>query len=308
LRHNATADEPARLATAVLSRKQPDVQAFTRALAQLHTSGTAVDWAPWFPVDPAPQPVDLPTYAFQRERYWLTPDPGTPTSASGGHGDGNDTAFWDAVEREDVEALSRTLGSPAEQRPVLGELLPTLSAWLRQDRERSVLASWRYQSAWLRLPEPARPALQGTWLVLAPADGEGADHPVDHPAVRTALRALSEHGAEPLLQSVSTAGPGREALARQLREATAGTAPAGILSLLPLDETAHPGHPELPGGLAATTVLLQALDEAGLDAPLWCLTQGAVAVSATDPLTSPAQAQTWGLGRVAALEHPHRWG
>src|SRR5206468_969853 len=27
----------------------------------------------------------------------------------------------------------------------------------------------------------------------------------------------------------------------------------------------------------------------------------------TDPLTNPLQAQTWGLGRVAALEHPHHW-
>nr|MDT0667944.1 KR domain-containing protein [Micromonospora sp. DSM 115978] len=27
-----------------------------------------------------------------------------------------------------------------------------------------------------------------------------------------------------------------------------------------------------------------------------------------DPLTNPIQAQVWGLGRVAALEHPRRWG
>ena len=39
-------------------------------------------------------------------------------------------------------------------------------------------------------------------------------------------------------------------------------------------------------------------------APLWVLTQGA----AGDPVASPVQAMAWGLGRVAGLEHPDRWG
>ncbi|MEU5980652.1 type I polyketide synthase, partial [Streptomyces sp. NPDC047315] len=45
-----------------------------------------------------------------------------------------------------------------------------------------------------------------------------------------------------------------------------------------------------------------------IDAPLWSLTRGAVSVTPTEPLPHPTQAQTWGLGRVAALEHPHHWG
>jgi NAD(P)-dependent dehydrogenase (short-subunit alcohol dehydrogenase family)/acyl carrier protein len=61
-------------------------------------------------------------------------------------------------------------------------------------------------------------------------------------------------------------------------------------------------------GAAATLALVQALGDAGIPAPLWVLTRGAVSVGDTDPLTSPAQAQVWGLGRVAALEHPSRWG
>ena len=38
------------------------------------------------------------------------------------------------------------------------------------------------------------------------------------------------------------------------------------------------------------------------------LTTGAVSTGDADPLTSPAQAQAWGIGRTAALEHPARWG
>ena len=42
-----------------------------RSLAQAFTAGVDVDWTTLFPADPAPRTVDLPTYAFQRERYWL---------------------------------------------------------------------------------------------------------------------------------------------------------------------------------------------------------------------------------------------
>ncbi|MET9496623.1 type I polyketide synthase [Streptomyces sp. NPDC006552] len=55
----------------VLSAARRDrgaTHALTRALAELHVRGAAVDWDAVF----GPRrPVDLPTYAFQRQRYWL---------------------------------------------------------------------------------------------------------------------------------------------------------------------------------------------------------------------------------------------
>ncbi|QPI60283.1 SDR family NAD(P)-dependent oxidoreductase [Streptomyces malaysiensis subsp. malaysiensis] len=73
------AGRPTPLVTATLSRKRPDAHALGHALAQLHTHGTDIDWARWFPADPVPRTVELPTYAFQRQRYWL--------AAGGGVGD-----------------------------------------------------------------------------------------------------------------------------------------------------------------------------------------------------------------------------
>jgi acyl carrier protein len=61
-------------------------------------------------------------------------------------------------------------------------------------------------------------------------------------------------------------------------------------------------------GLAGTLGLVQALGDAGVAAPLWALSCGAVAATAGEVLASPVQAQVWGLGRVAGLEHPDRWG
>ena len=81
-----------------------------------------------------------------------------------------------------------------------------------------------------------------------------------------------------------------------------------MLSLLALDEAALPAYPAVPAGLAGTQALVQALGDAGIGAPLWVLTRGAVATGAGELLTSPVQAMAWGLGRVRGLEHPDRWG
>ena len=54
-------------------------------------------------------------------------------------------------------------------------------------------------------------------------------------------------------------------------------------------------------------MLVQALGDAGVDARLWAVTCGAVTAGEAVPV-SAGQAMTWGLGRVAALEQPRRWG
>ncbi|MFI1677829.1 SDR family NAD(P)-dependent oxidoreductase [Streptomyces sp. NPDC020607] len=54
-----------------LRRDHGDVAQLTRAAAQAFVAGAEVDWRRWFPAGPTPRTVDLPTYAFQRRRYWL---------------------------------------------------------------------------------------------------------------------------------------------------------------------------------------------------------------------------------------------
>ncbi|MBQ1160738.1 SDR family NAD(P)-dependent oxidoreductase [Streptomyces sp. A73] len=53
-----------------------------RALASGFTHGVALDWARWFPTGCTPRMVDLPTYAFQRRRYWLDERDSTPQDAA----------------------------------------------------------------------------------------------------------------------------------------------------------------------------------------------------------------------------------
>ncbi|SBT94598.1 Acyl transferase domain-containing protein [Streptomyces sp. DI166] len=57
-------------------RDHPEVASLTQAVSRLWASGTDIDWAALFE-GRDPRHADLPTYAFQRERYWLQVHGGT---------------------------------------------------------------------------------------------------------------------------------------------------------------------------------------------------------------------------------------
>ncbi|HEU5473859.1 MAG TPA: SDR family NAD(P)-dependent oxidoreductase, partial [Actinophytocola sp.] len=252
------------VAAAVCRAGRDEHETLLAAVAEVSVHGSAVDWpavfAPW-----GGNPVELPTYAFQRERFW--PD---AVPAAGAPRDEAEAGFWAAVESGDPDAVASTLGLDAPD--WLDAMLPALSAWRRDRRTSSTVDGWRYRVGWAPVrPVPAPEP--GTWLVLGTDD-----------EIAAALRA-SGATVVPL-----TAGDDRAELAERLRPAGGVT---GVLSGL---------------DAAATLVLVQALGDAGIDAPLWCLTRGAVSVGRSDPLTRPEQGLVWGLGRVVALEHPNRWG
>ncbi|WP_166484056.1 type I polyketide synthase [Streptomyces rhizosphaericus] len=64
-------------AVPTLRRDHGDLAQLTKSVAQAFIAGAEVDWSAAFPADPPPRTVDLPTYAFQRRRYWLDA-PGGP--------------------------------------------------------------------------------------------------------------------------------------------------------------------------------------------------------------------------------------
>ncbi|WP_329141949.1 MULTISPECIES: type I polyketide synthase [unclassified Streptomyces] len=281
----------------VLRRERPEVRSALLAAARLHVRGLGTGPAALY--GEHARRVELPTYAFQRSRYWLEPA-GSRTGVEAAQS--IDDQFWAAVESADPGELAERLHLAGDA--PLREVLPALSSWRHQQRERTVADGWEYRVTWRPAADAPAPVLSGTWLLAHPAGHGGR-------AWETAIAAgLTAHGAAAVVPfEVDCARADRKSLADQLGTLLGESGPVGgVLSLLGTDEEPHRSQPATPGGLAATMALVQALDDLGTGAPLWCATTGAVAVREGEAVPSPVQAAVWGLGRVAALEQPQSWG
>ena len=62
------------------------------------------------------------------------------------------------------------------------------------------------------------------------------------------------------------------------------------------------------GGPVWPDDVLRVLRAAEIQAPLWWVTRGAVAVGRAEPAPDPRQAALWGAGRAAAVDDPAAWG
>ncbi|MGW6269156.1 type I polyketide synthase [Streptomyces sp. NPDC055060] len=328
--------------TGTLRREDDTWQRVLTSLATAHTQAThaahaGAGWARFYPAT-RPTHLDLPTYPFQYQHYWLLDTAKTDTghapgatggiNASGGTGasaDQVEAEFWDAVDREDVDALIGVLGlgglepggsegerGPDGLRTALPDVLSAMTSWRRRRLDRSVLESLRYRATWkplLGLGTGPTPGGEGhAWLVAVP-EAAAAD-----PAVETVLDALRQRRTQVIRWDIAAADlRDRTALGRSLaailtRQDVPGGL-SGVLSLAALvDDGLGAAHEPVSDGLSGTVALVQALDDEGVEARLWCLTREAVSTGNADAVANPLQAQIWGLGRVVALERPERWG
>ena len=101
-----------------LRRDQGDEAQISRALAHAFTAGVRVDWSRRFPADPAPRTVELPTYAFQRERYWLDTDGGIGDVSAAG------------LRQLDHAMLPAAVGLADGALVLTGRLSPRTHPWL----------------------------------------------------------------------------------------------------------------------------------------------------------------------------------
>ncbi|MBU2663850.1 SDR family NAD(P)-dependent oxidoreductase [Actinoplanes bogorensis] len=302
---------PAAVAVPMLRKDTDEELSVVTALGRLHVAGVPIDWAAFFP---GARRVSLPTYPFQRRRFW----PEAPARAVAG----GDDAFWSLVDNGGLGAALRVDAS------VEGVLRPALTSWRDRQRRHSTVDGWCYRESWQRL-EPAAGSGAAGPSAGAPGASAGA-------AGASAGAAGASVGSRPaafdngigsgpagrwlvVVPDAETEVPLPDAVPREVvvfgdptrarhrdpvtafDQGSGGEDFAGVLSLLAMP-AAH------PGGLTRTIELIQALGAAGIDAPLWCVTRGAVAAAPGDVVSSPDSTAVWGLGRVAALEFPRRWG
>ncbi|WP_130800152.1 type I polyketide synthase, partial [Streptomyces otsuchiensis] len=215
---DAGAPDPVLLAS--LRREEGGLERASVSLAEAFVRGVDPSWAS------RGSAVDLPTYPFQRDRYWWEPLPEEAAGPAQG-ATAEESSFWAAVEGGDADALAESLGTDA-----LAPALPALAAWRRRSHDRSTVDGWRYRVEWKHTPltGPARPTLTGTWAIVAQEE--------------------QQELAGRLATLVHQAG-GTAHVTAELPGEQSGQQPlSGVISLLALDSRPHPVHPGVSAGAA----------------------------------------------------------
>ncbi|MFC8096103.1 SDR family NAD(P)-dependent oxidoreductase [Streptomyces sp. NPDC057301] len=220
-------------------------------LGELYTGGHTPDWSALFPEG---RRVDLPTYAFARERHWLAPAPATATGASpllGTHVEASDEADRHLFQSE-VDLRDSRFAYLTDHR-VTGEVWLPGAAFLDmaleaasavQDGDDVRLADVRFLQA-LHLDEsrptrlqlvlrPAHDGFRDFTIASAPVTGGGQGARWErHVAGRIAVTPATP--AEPIADPAAAAGEPLAALRKQCTEPVDLPAVYGALSALGID-------------------------------------------------------------------------
>jgi malonyl CoA-acyl carrier protein transacylase len=306
-----------------LHPSKEDWQQMLESLAQLYVRGVEVDWA-GFECEYPRCKVALPTYPFQRQRYWI--------KTSEAHQkvgvvalETKTTPVMDLLHQGDNHKLTQQLEKSGKFSPEQVKILPKLLDELAQQHQQqlavSTIKDWLYQVQWKSSPpKQQKPTSQPShWLIFAASTGIGE-------AVATRLqqqghqctlvyRADTYQNLRPGIYQLNPSHPQEFA---QLYQEIVNT------SQLPLQKVIHlwsldalPSHQLTNSaieqaqmwGCGSVLHIVQALvkNKNSTSPQLWLVTQGAQPVLLQEELAI-AQAPLWGLGRVISLEHPQLWG
>ena len=303
-----------------LRRKKSDWQQMLNSLSQLYLQGAKIDWT-GLAKDYPYQRVELPTYPFQRQRYWIengVSSNSEKANSNNGHSSlkaslANFTPILNLLHQGDTQQLIEHLDtdtfSELEQQ-LLPRLLEQLTVQHQQHLGMASIQDLLYETQWQLKPRHKNAADRelkesGSWLILADRGGVGE-------AVASLLQQQGQHCIS-IAAEENRLNPSQPKDFQRLCQEIAADELSfkGIIYLWSLDS---PSSNELSVDELeqAQTVncgsilhLLQALIAQQQSPKLWLVTKEAVPVS---KLSGVAQAPLWGLGKAIALEHPELWG
>ena len=304
---HATAAEADLVWASSLNRGREDWESVLEAVSALYTRGVPLDWS-GIPRADAGKRISLPTYPFQRGRFWLkengtsTPRKKTASEAIARVGRSNGEDWFYCLQwRSQNTPISNPVTGPADSNPVLDRKPP-----LKGNEE-------------ITKPPP------GFWIILAD----------DHGIAEQLAHLISQRGQESQLVL-----PGKEyqfepgawtrvdplcpADFRRLFLDTNALTKAplkGVLNLWPANEELgteiapvewEAAQDRIGSGLLNVTQAFLESKSLSEKTRIWFVTRGAQSIESQSGLSTgsgqPIQAIAWGLGRVISLEHPSRFG
>jgi len=304
-----------------------DWQQMLQSLGELYVRGVPVEWS-GFDQDYPRRRVALPTYPFQRQRYWFETENGHQ-KAGALFQENVQTQIVNLLHQGDTKQLAAQLETAGELSEDEAKLLPKLLSILvkhhQQQQKAASIKDLLYEVEWLPLPRRLNTtgkgslgSLAGSWLIFADRGGVG----------KALAKLLHEYGHICILVYAGDAYKSLEAgvgslnpsipddFERLFQEAWATSEPPlqGVVHLWSLEagsaeELTIPSLEQAQErGCGSVLHLVQTLVKHNQSAlpRLWLVTRGAVPVGSSLPAV--AQAPLWGLGKVVALEHPELWG
>ena len=298
-----------------------DWQQLLESLGTLYVNGAAVDWN-GFDKDYTHSQVVLPTYPFQRQRYWVE-------TANNGHATESlssedvQTSIMKLLHQGETQQLAQYVETAAalsaEEIKLLPKLLEVLAKQHQQQLTAGAIQDWLYEVEWQPAPRSVKEISfqePGSWLILADIQGVGqalGELLQKHGQECVVVYAGSSYQAASGTWSVNPSNPGD--FQRLITEAiaTKDIPLKGVVHLWSQDAGLAPlTLPTLEQsqmlGCGTTLHLVQALVKHYRTAMprLWLVTRGTLPVTGSVP--GVAAAPLWGLGKVIALEHPELWG
>jgi epothilone polyketide synthase D len=260
---------------------QSDWEQILTSVAYLYVHGVQVDWKGFDKDYQRRKLTGLPTYPFERERYWIEPQPEEPQYSMRS----SLSPVVQLLDQGDVEQLAQLLGGNGS--PGVREALQQLIRRHQQARSQEVLANALYEIQWHPQPMSSTPfssqQSSGHWLLI----GEEMD------LLSTSLEAMGLSST--LLMDLSIE-PGllQDSLPSLL----------GLIVRVP--ETSDPVETERLSFQLLRFLQIILGSKLHSQVKVWVITRGAVVWGQASPLLS--QSVVWGMGKVISLEHPYHWG
>nr|QBM78307.1 polyketide synthase [Moorena bouillonii bAprat14] len=294
------------------------------SLGKLYVTGVKIDWS-GFESDSSRQKVALPTYPFQRERYWIEITENKHKEHQKSENI-SDTSIVKLLTQGKTEALTQQLETEAKFSPeelkLLPEILETLAKQHQEQLTAVTIKNWFYEIQWKPLAQnnPNANIEPSHWLILADTTG----------VAEKLAQKLQQQGHKYSLvyrgESYQRQATGTYQLNPQIPEAfeklyqeiqqSSETAITKLIHLWSLDApqskdlTLETLEEAQLWGCGSVVHLLQTLVKNSSIPELWLVTRGSQSVlSQTEKnLTGLAASPLWGLGRVVSNEHPQLWG